>query len=55
MVYLPYDYNDNKKYEILYLMHGAGGNNSTLMGNTTQYSTLKNIEFAIIFITNSLN
>ena len=26
LVYLPYDYDDKKPYNILYLMHGGGGN-----------------------------
>ena len=41
LVYLPYQYDANEKYEILYLMHGAGGNNSTLLGNADRFTTLK--------------
>ena len=41
LVYLPYQYDSNKKYDILYLMHGAGGNNSTLLGNANRFTTLK--------------
>jgi len=32
-VYLPYQYNPSREYEILYLMHGGGGNISTLLGS----------------------
>lgn len=40
-VYLPHQYDGDGKYDILYLMHGAGGNNSTLIGNANRSTTLK--------------
>ena len=32
-VYLPYGYDKNKKYNIFYLMHGGGENETTVFGN----------------------
>lgn len=32
-VYTPYGYDANKKYNILYLMHGGGENENTIFGN----------------------
>jgi enterochelin esterase-like enzyme len=32
-VYLPYGYDQNKKYNIFYLMHGGGENEGTIFGN----------------------
>lgn len=32
-VYLPYGYDENKKYNIFYLMHGGGENENTIFGN----------------------
>ncbi len=31
LVYLPYDYDDKKKYDIFYLIHGAGGDERTYL------------------------
>lgn len=42
-VYLPFNYTPNQKYEILYLMHGAGGNSSTLLGNINKSTDLKTV------------
>ncbi len=40
-VYLPYGYDSSKKYDILYLMHGAGGNSSAFLGDTNTPTDLK--------------
>lgn len=32
LVYLPYGYDDKKKYNVFYLMHGGGGNERTYLG-----------------------
>ncbi len=32
-VYLPYGYDENKKYNIFYLMHGGGENENTIFGS----------------------
>lgn len=41
-VYLPYGYSEEKKYNVLYLMHGIGGNERE-WGMTNAFSTVKNI------------
>ena len=33
-VYLPYDYSEEKQYDILYVMHGGGGSQASLFGST---------------------
>ena len=42
-VYLPYQYDKDKQYDILYLMHGAMGNSGTMMGTTTSQTNLKRV------------
>lgn len=45
-VYLPYGYDEEDsetKYDILYLMHGAGGNETTYLGSSERPTELKNI------------
>jgi len=42
-VYLPYRYDLNKKYNILYLMHGGGENVNTIFGGPGQNKELKKI------------
>lgn len=42
-VYLPYQYDKNQKYDILYLMHGAMGNSGTMMGTTASQTNLKRV------------
>ena len=32
-VYLPYGYNQNKKYDFVYLSYGSGANKNTFLGN----------------------
>lgn len=39
-VYLPYNYDENKKYNVLYLMHGIGGNENE-WGMNNQSSMVK--------------
>ena len=41
-VYLPAGYSEEKKYNVLYLMHGIGGNEKE-WGMTNVFSTVKNI------------
>ena len=43
IVYLPYDYNENEKYNIFYLMHGGWGNETTTLGTPERPSGLKNV------------
>jgi endo-1,4-beta-xylanase len=43
MVYLPYEYEKDKKYDILYLMHGRGGSYKTWLGVPKRPGTFKNI------------
>lgn len=43
VVYLPNKYNAKSKYDILYLMHGADGNQNTWMGTVSQPTDFKNI------------
>ncbi|OTN76358.1 hypothetical protein A5886_001435 [Enterococcus sp. 8G7_MSG3316] len=35
IVYLPADYDSQKKYNVLYLMHGGWGNETTTLGTPT--------------------
>ena len=45
-VYLPYGYNEvdkNKKYNILYLMHGGGENENLIFGGSNKTTEFKNI------------
>lgn len=42
-VYLPYGYDREQQYNILYLMHGGGGNQATLMGTPDHPLALKHI------------
>lgn len=41
-VYLPNGYSEDKKYNVLYLMHGIGGNEKE-WGMTNAFSTVKNV------------
>lgn len=47
-VYLPYGYNSNKKYNVLYLMHGIGGNENE-WGMFHDSSTVKIIMDNLIY------
>ena len=43
MVYLPYGYRSDKKYKIMYLFHGYGGNENTYLGTINQPRDFKYI------------
>ncbi|MGI6499784.1 MAG: alpha/beta hydrolase [Anaerostipes sp.] len=43
MVYLPYNYSKNKKYNTFYLMHGYGGSYQTFLGSILFPRTFKNV------------
>lgn len=43
MVYLPYGYDKNKKYDIVYLMHGYGGSYDTFLGSSSNPRYLKSM------------
>lgn len=47
-VYLPYDYNENKQYNVLYLMHGIGGSENE-WGMNNENSLIKNIMDNLIY------
>lgn len=47
-VYLPYGYDESKKYNVLYLMHGVGGNERE-WGMCTENSTVKIIMDNLIY------
>ncbi|MDE7364116.1 MAG: family 43 glycosylhydrolase [Ruminococcus sp.] len=39
-VYLPYGYDENKKYNIFYLMHGGGENENTIFSNDVKFNNM---------------
>lgn len=41
-VYVPYSYDANKQYDILYMMHGGGGSAGSLFGGEGQSNDIKN-------------
>lgn len=43
IVYLPYEYSDEKEYNVLYLMHGGWSNETTTLGTPEQPSTFKQV------------
>ena len=43
IVYLPYGYSEDEKYNVFYLMHGGWGNETTQLGTKEQPSILKNV------------
>jgi predicted peptidase len=43
IVYLPYGYDKNRKYDVFYLMHGGWGDETTMLGTPDRPSPLKNI------------
>lgn len=43
IVYLPYNYSDDQKYNVLYLMHGGWSNETSLLGTQQQPSSFKNV------------
>ena len=42
-VYVPYGYSEDQQYNILYLMHGAWGNEKTFFVSNPKQSLLKNV------------
>ncbi|MBQ9119722.1 MAG: hypothetical protein IJY09_06690 [Lachnospiraceae bacterium] len=43
LVYLPYGYDTQEKYDVFYLMHGGGGNSDEVFGGLEAKTDLKNI------------
>lgn len=43
IVYLPYGYDEGKKYNVFYLMHGGWGNETTTLGTPERPSAFKNV------------
>jgi predicted peptidase len=43
IVYLPYGYSEEKKFNIFYLMHGGWGNETTTLGSPDQPNSFKNV------------
>ena len=43
IVYLPYGYSENKKYDVFYLMHGGWGNETSTLGTPQNPSGFKNV------------
>lgn len=42
-VYIPYGYDENKKYDVFYLSHGGWSNETTIMGTDKDSHTFKNV------------
>lgn len=43
VVYLPYGYDENQKYNVFYLMHGGWSNETTTLGTHGNPSSMKNV------------
>ncbi len=43
VVYLPYGYNEQEKYNVFYLMHGGWSNETTTLGTSEAPSAMKNV------------
>ena len=43
IVYLPYGYSEDIKYNVMYLMHGGWSNETTILGTPTRPSSFKNV------------
>lgn len=43
VVYLPYGYNEQEKYNVFYLMHGGWSNETTTLGTPENPSAMKNV------------
>lgn len=43
IVYLPFQYSDEKQYNVFYLMHGGWSNETTTLGTKEQPSVFKNV------------
>lgn len=42
-IYLPYGYDGDRQYDILYMMHGGGGSQESLFGGAGQNNDIKNV------------
>ncbi len=43
IVYTPFGYDEEKEYDIIYLMHGGWSNETTILGTPSNPSTFKNV------------
>lgn len=43
VIYLPYGYDENEKYDVFYLMHGGWGNENQTLGTLKNPSIFKNV------------
>lgn len=43
IVYLPYGYSENERYNVFYLMHGGWSNETTWLGTPERLGTFKNV------------
>ena len=43
VIYLPYGYDENEKYDVFYLMHGGWGNENQTLGTPENPSIFKNV------------
>ncbi len=43
IIYLPYGYSEERKYNVFYLMHGGWSNETTTLGTPERPSALKNV------------
>lgn len=43
VIYLPYGYSKDQKYDVFYLMHGGGGDETGILGTPTSPSPFKNV------------
>lgn len=43
IVYLPYGYSEENRYNVVYLMHGGGGNEKTILGSPDNPDIFKNV------------
>lgn len=43
IIYLPYGYLENNRYNVIYMMHGGWSNETTILGTPTRPSSFKNV------------
>lgn len=43
IVYLPYGYSENNRYNVMYMMHGGWSNETTILGTPNSPSAFKNV------------
>ena len=48
IVYIPFGYDENKEYDIFYLMHGGWSNETTSLGTTSNPGAFKNVIYNAI-------